>query len=64
MANDLIAIEKKLYAEAGVEPAEVWRTVVVRARIQESPDTVSFVLALPDGAALPTACPGQYISVA
>ncbi|TCM51824.1 globin domain-containing protein [Kribbella sp. VKM Ac-2568] len=64
MANDLIAIEKELYAEAGVQPAQVWRTVVVRTRVQESPDTVSFVLASPDGRALPTARPGQYISVA
>jgi nitric oxide dioxygenase len=64
MAGDLIAIEKRLYEEAGVQDAQVWRTVVVRARIQESPDTVSFLLADPDGAALPTARPGQYISVA
>jgi nitric oxide dioxygenase len=64
MASDLIAIEKELYAEAGVQPAQVWRTLVVRARVQESPDTVSFVLASPDGTALPTARPGQYISVA
>ena len=64
MANDLIAIEKELYAGAGVQPAQVWRTVVVRARVQESPDTVSFVVASPDGTALPAARPGQYISVA
>jgi nitric oxide dioxygenase len=64
MANDLIGLEKQLYADAGVDPAHVWRTVVVRARVQESPDTVSFVLASPDGTAMPTARPGQYISVA
>lgn len=64
MANDLIAREKQLYAQAGVEPRKVWRTVVVRARVQESPDTVSFALTAPDGAPLPVARPGQYISVA
>ena len=46
MANALIAIEKDLYAGAGVADGDVWRTLVVRRRVQESPDTVSFVLAL------------------
>lgn len=64
MANTLISIEKDLYAEAGVEPGEVWRQMVVRRRTQESPDTVSFVLAAPDGGKLPPARPGQYVSVA
>jgi nitric oxide dioxygenase len=64
MAGDLIAMEKQLYADAGVDPAHVWGTVVVRARLQESPDTVSFALVAPDGSPLPAARPGQYISVA
>jgi nitric oxide dioxygenase len=64
MADALIAMERKLYAGAGVEPGQVWRQLVVRERKQESPDTVSFVLAAPDGSPLPTAYPGQYISVA
>ena len=64
MAGDLIAMEKQLYADAGVDPAHVWGTVVVRARLQESPDTVSFALVSPDGSPLPAARPGQYISVA
>lgn len=64
MARDLVAIEKGLYAEAGVEPEHVFCDVVVRARRQESPDTVSFVLAAADGSALPEGRPGQYISVA
>jgi nitric oxide dioxygenase len=64
MAGDLIAIEKELYADAGVEPDHIWRTVVVRERTQQSPDTVSFVIVSPDGSQLPPARPGQYISVA
>jgi len=64
MANALIAIENRLYAQAGVAPGDVWRQLVVRQRTQESPDTVSFVLAAPDGSTLPLAYPGQYISVA
>jgi nitric oxide dioxygenase len=64
MANALIAVEKKLYARAGLEDGDVWRTVVVRRRVQESPDTVSFVLASSDGSPLPEARAGQYISVA
>ena len=64
MAGALIAMERKLYADAGVEPGGGWRQLVVRDRAQESPDTVSFVLAAPDGSTLPTAYPGQYVSVA
>lgn len=64
MANTLISMEKDLYASAGVEPGETWRTLVVRRRTQESPDTVSFTLASRDGAPLPAAHPGQYVSVA
>ncbi|MDG3013174.1 globin domain-containing protein [Speluncibacter jeojiensis] len=63
MANDLLEIERKLYADAGVEPGQVWQQVVVRRRVQESPDTVAFVLGSKDGAPLPDFRPGQYISV-
>lgn len=64
MANTLISMEDDLYASAGVAPGDVWRTLVVRRRTQESPDTVSFVLASPEGDPLPLANPGQYVSVA
>jgi nitric oxide dioxygenase len=63
MANALIGIEKGLYADAGVPDGDVWRTLVLRRRVQESPDTVSFVLGTPDHSALPKARPGQYVSV-
>jgi nitric oxide dioxygenase len=64
MAHALIGIEKGLYAAAGVAPGDVWRTLVVRRRVHESPDTVAFTLAAPDGRPLPAARPGQYVSVA
>jgi len=63
MANALISIEKGLYADAGMPDGDVWRTLVLRRRLQESPDTVSFVLGTPDGSALPKARPGQYVSL-
>ncbi|OLF09129.1 hemin transporter [Actinophytocola xinjiangensis] len=64
LAHALIAAERRLYAAAGVAPGAVWRTLVVRRRAHEAPDTVGFVLASPDGAALPRPRPGQYVSVA
>ena len=63
MANALVTIEKRLYAETGVADGDVWRTLVLRRRHQESPDTVSFVLGTADGSPLPKSLPGQYISV-
>lgn len=64
MAHALIDIEQGLYDEAGVVPGDVWRSLVVRQRVQETPDTVSFTLATADGSPLPPARPGQYVSVA
>ncbi len=63
MANALVTIEKRLYAETGVADGDVWRTLVLRSRLQESPDTVSFVLGTTDGSPLPRSRPGQYVSV-
>ncbi len=63
MARSLVIIEKGLYAETGVADGDVWRTLVLRGRLQESPDTVSFVLGTTDGSPLPQARPGQYVSV-
>lgn len=64
MAHALIDIEQGLYNAAGVAPGDVWRSLVVRQRVQETPDTVSFTLATADGSPLPPARPGQYVSVA
>ncbi len=63
MAGALVTNEKRLYADAGVADGDVWRTLVLRRRLQESPDTVSFVLGTPDGSSLPPARPGQYVSL-
>ncbi|WP_024794809.1 globin domain-containing protein [Tomitella biformata] len=63
MANTLIRMEEGLYAEAGLAPGDVWRTVTVARRVLQSADTVSFILASPDGSPLPDYLPGQYISV-
>lgn len=63
MARDLIEIERGLYDDAGVTPGDVFRELVVRQRTQEAPDTISFVLASPDGQPLPEGRPGQYVSV-
>ncbi|MHA7134248.1 globin domain-containing protein [Oerskovia turbata] len=63
MAHDLIAAETALYREAGVDAGDVWRDLVVVERRLTSTDTVSFVLAAPDGADLPSFSPGQYVSV-
>ena len=63
MAKALVTIEKRLYAETDVADGDVWRTLVLRRRLQESPDTVSFVLGTADGSPLPSSRPGQYVSV-
>ncbi|GAA2237569.1 MULTISPECIES: globin domain-containing protein [Kitasatospora] len=64
MAGELIALEAKLYAEAGVAPGETWRPVTVVARTQESRGAVSFTLRPADGSPAPEFRPGQYVSVA
>lgn len=64
MANGLIAIERRLYTEAGVAPGQVWRTATVVRRVQESPDCIALTLASGDDVDLPGFAPGQYISVA
>lgn len=63
MAETLIAMEKGLYADAGVDDGGVWRKVVVRERRNETADSVSFSLGATDGTVLPTFVPGQYISI-
>ncbi|AQS71305.1 globin domain-containing protein [Streptomyces pactum] len=63
MANALVAVEARLYREAGVAEGEVWRRVEVVERREESPDAVSFVLRPADGLPARPFCPGQYVSV-
>lgn len=64
LANTLIEMEQGLYDDAGVAPGAVWRSLVVRRRDQQSPDTVSFELGALDSSPLPQARAGQYVSVA
>lgn len=63
MAHVLIGRENELYAQAGVAPGQVWRTVRIVARDQVSPDAVSFTVEADDATPLPDFVPGQYVSV-
>ncbi|MER6158191.1 globin domain-containing protein [Streptomyces sp. NPDC001868] len=63
MANALIAIEARLYAEAGVENGDVWRRMEIAELRRESADAVSLVLRRPDGRPTAAFRPGQYVSV-
>ncbi|MFD9729029.1 globin domain-containing protein [Streptomyces sp. NPDC059072] len=63
MANALIAIEERLYAERQVLAGDVWREWTVTERIEETADCATFRLAPADGAPAPAHLPGQYVSV-
>ncbi|MDK9499549.1 FAD-binding oxidoreductase [Streptomyces katrae] len=63
MANALIAIEERLYAERQVLAGDVWREWTVAARVQETADCTTFHLVPADGAPAPGSKPGQYVSV-
>ncbi|MFD7446708.1 globin domain-containing protein [Streptomyces sp. NPDC059909] len=63
MANALIALEARLYEEAGVAEGEVWRPMRVTSRRQETPDVASFTLFPADGEPAGRFLPGQYVSV-
>ncbi|KOG85750.1 globin domain-containing protein [Streptomyces varsoviensis] len=63
MANALISIEAKLYAEAGAPDGDTWRRYRVAARIGETDDVATYVVRPVDGDPAPAARPGQYVSV-
>ncbi|MFE2378429.1 globin domain-containing protein [Streptomyces sp. NPDC059398] len=63
MANALIALEARLYAEREVAAGDVWRTWDVVSRTEETADTVTFRLRPADGSPAPDFRPGQYVSV-
>ncbi|MEV8022829.1 globin domain-containing protein [Streptomyces sp. NPDC086554] len=63
MANALIAIETRLYAEQDVADGDVWRQWEVVARTEETPYVASFLLRPADGHPAPPFRAGQYVSV-
>ncbi|KOU58119.1 hemin transporter [Streptomyces sp. MMG1533] len=63
MANALIAVETRLYQEAGATEGEVWQRMQIAERHQETPDVVSFLLRPTDGQPTASFRPGQYVSV-
>ncbi|MFG2620997.1 globin domain-containing protein [Streptomyces sp. NPDC048507] len=63
MANALIALEERLYAEQRVTAGDVWREWTVAARVEETADCTTFHLIPADGAPAPAFRPGQYVSV-
>ncbi|MFJ7912084.1 globin domain-containing protein [Kitasatospora sp. NPDC096204] len=65
MANALIAIEDRLRAEvaAGGDPADLWRTYTVVARVQETEAVTTYLVRPTDGRPVPAFRPGQYVSV-
>ncbi|MGW6571190.1 globin domain-containing protein [Streptomyces sp. NPDC054945] len=63
MANALIALEERLYAEQRVVAGDVWREWTVTGRTEETADCATFRIAPADGAPAPTHRPGQYVSV-
>lgn len=60
MANALIAIEKRLYAERG---GSEWREWEVVGRVEETADVATFRLRPADGGPAPDFRAGQYVSV-
>ncbi len=63
-AVQLIAEEARLYARAGVDPAQPWQSYQVIERIEEAVDIVSLVLRPVGGGPVPAHLPGQFVSVA
>ena len=63
MAAVLVDFEKALYAQAEVEPGDVFRTATVLAREDVTDSVAVFTLGGPDGEPLPDFRPGQYTSV-
>ncbi|MET7572141.1 globin domain-containing protein [Streptomyces sp. NPDC005492] len=63
MANALVAIEDRLYAQQDVVDANVWREWEVIARTDATPDVAAFVLRPADGRPVPAFRAGQYVSV-
>ncbi|MFJ5837148.1 globin domain-containing protein [Streptomyces shenzhenensis] len=63
MANALIALETRLYAQSGAAEGGTWQQMTIAERHQESPDVVSFTLRHTDGRPCASFRAGQYVSV-
>lgn len=63
MADALIALETRLYQQAGAPKGDVWQRMEITGRHQETPDAVSLVLRRADGLPCGPFRPGQYVSV-
>ncbi|MGW4854054.1 globin domain-containing protein [Streptomyces sp. NPDC004288] len=63
MAHALVAVETRLYQEAGVPEGQVWRAMEIVERREETSDTASFVLRPASGSPTAPFRPGQYVSV-
>ncbi|KJY43379.1 hemin transporter [Streptomyces sp. NRRL B-1568] len=63
MANALIALEARLYEQAGALHGATWRSCTVVERRQETADVATFVVRPDGGGQAPDFRPGQYVSV-
>ncbi|MFJ4120595.1 globin domain-containing protein [[Kitasatospora] papulosa] len=63
MANALIALEERLYAQQDVTAGDVWREWTVTSRVEDTEDVATFRITPADGAPAPAFRPGQYVSV-
>ncbi|MEU7579175.1 globin domain-containing protein [Streptomyces sp. NPDC041068] len=63
MANALIAIEARLYAEQGATSGDTWREWQVVGRVEETADVATFQLRPVGEAPVPGFRAGQYVSV-
>ncbi|MFW5415313.1 hemin transporter [Nocardiopsis sp. CNT-189] len=63
MAEVLIGAEAGLYREAGTAEGDVFRAMEVTGRREEADGVLALTLRRRDGAPLPAARPGQYVSV-
>jgi nitric oxide dioxygenase len=63
MAGALIAMEARIYAEAGARDGRTWRAWRVDERREETAEVMSLVLSPVGDQPVPAARPGQYVSV-
>ncbi|MBB6119265.1 globin domain-containing protein [Nocardiopsis algeriensis] len=63
MAGALIALEARLYSDAGQTGRDVWRSWRVAGRTEQTPDAVTLTLEPEDDSPAPDFRPGQYVSV-